>query len=115
MRVGVLLIIALLVASPADLQGQWVMPVAVRANHNAVDRPLTGTSWQEKRGFRGKRVLIGAGIGAAIGGTLGAFMATGICDQADCSDQWPAGFATGAVIGGLIGGFGLIVALPWRH
>lgn len=54
--------------------------------------------------------VLGGAIGAAATGALGALLAQGVCDAADCSGEWIDGAVPGAVLGGL-GGAALGAAL----
>lgn len=114
MRVAMLLFLMVVVTAPA--WGQHAAPVAVRAGRTAHAVAVDGVDRSDDaKRFRGKRVLVGAAIGAVILGTLGGVATLSACDQADCGMQWIAGARIGAAVGGVIGGlFGLIVALPAR-
>lgn len=57
-----------------------------------------------QRNNAGKGLLIGAAVGAGAGGALGAWIAHGICDKADCSDAWLSGLGYGLVAGAVVGG-----------
>ncbi len=47
--------------------------------------------------------LVGGVIGATVTGGVGAVLAQGLCDAADCSLEWVDGAVTGAVLGGFAG------------
>ena len=115
MRMVTLLFLLLTLAAPVAW-GQQAAPLAVRTTHEIRDVSAGSivTVASETR-FRGKRVLVGAAIGAAILGTLGGVAALSACDQTDCGSQWISGARIGATVGGVLGGlFGLIAALPAR-
>lgn len=60
--------------------------------------------------------IAGGVVGAGVVGFLGAALAKGICDAADCSDAWIDGAVPGVVFGGLGGALvgAAIGALGWR-